>query len=139
MFRKDRLRFDRLAQGISGKEAQIQPDKKPTLTTPSATSPDESDEDEEDDEGNYRGPSVTNYPPAIGRMIDVAIDGYQASRQSDVLKTIREVVNRLESLTDGDRLAGAIRDGGEGAAVLEALTEIINWADEHRRLLDAEG
>lgn len=138
MFRKDRSRFDRLAEGISDAETQIQPDKKPTLASPPETSPDESDDDEGDDEENG-GPSVTNYPPAIGRMIDVAIDGYQASRQSDVLKTIREVVNRLESLTEGNRLASAIEEGGERTAIGEALGEIVAWADEHRSLLDDGG
>jgi hypothetical protein len=137
MFRKDRSRFDRLAKGISNVETQIQPDKKPTLTSPAETGPDESEE-EEDDGGEDGGPSVMNYPPAIGRMIDVAIDGYQASRQSDVLKTIREVVNRLESLTEENRLASAIEDGGEAAALREALKEIVEWADEHRGLLDDE-
>jgi hypothetical protein len=136
MFRKDRSRFDRLAEGISDTETEIQPD--PTLTSPAETGSDESDE-EDDDGGEDGGPSVTNYPPAIGRMIDVAIDGYQASRQSDVLKTVREVVNRLESLTEGDRLANAIEDGGEGAAVKEALQKIVEWADAHRGLLDDEG
>jgi hypothetical protein len=137
MFRKDRSRFDRLAKGISNVETQIQPDKKPTLTSPAETGPDESEE-EEDDGGEDGGPSVMNYPPAIGRMIDVAIDGYQASRQSDVLKTIREVVNRLESLAEENRLASAIEDGGEAAALREALKEIVEWADEHRGLLDDE-
>lgn len=138
MFRKDRARFDRLAEAISEAEMQIQPDNRPTLATPTETAPDEED-DEEDDGGEEGGSSVANYPPAIGRIIDVAIDRYQASRQSDVLKTIREVVNRLESLTEGNRLASAIEDGGEGAALKEAVREIVEWAEEHRGLLDDEG
>lgn len=138
MFRKDRSRFDRLAEDISDAETQIQPDKRPTLASPAETSPDESD-DEEDDGGDDGGPSVTNYPSAIGRMFDVAVDGYQASRQSDVLKTIREAVNRLESLAEGDRLARAVKDGDEGADVKKALQDIVNWADAHRGLLDDEG
>jgi hypothetical protein len=138
MFRMDRSRFDRLTESISDAEAQIQPDKKPELASPPETSPDESD-GEDDDGGEDGRLSVTNYPPAIGRMIDVAIDGYQASRQSDVFKTIREVVNRLESLAEEGRLARAIRDGGDGTAIREALEQIIIWADEHRGLLDDEG
>ena len=69
-------------------------------------------------------------------MIDVAIDGYQASRQSDVLRIIREVVNRLESLMEGDRLTSALEDGQESASIKEALQEIVAWADEHRVFLD---
>jgi hypothetical protein len=138
MFFKDRSRFDQLTDGISQAEAQIQPDKKPTLASPAETSPDESD-DEEEKGGNGAGPSVTNYPPAIGRMIDVAIDGYQASRQVDILKTLREVVNRLESLAEEDRLDTAIEDLNEGADIRAALQEIVQWADEHRSLLDGDG
>lgn len=138
MFRRDRSRFDRLAGDISDAETQIQPDKKPTLASPAETSPDQSDVEEEGGEEDG-GPSVTNYPPAIARMIDVAIDGYQASQQSDVLKTIREVVNRLESLEEGDRLAIALEDGDEEAAIKEALRQVVEWADKHRGLLDDEG
>lgn len=137
MFRRDRERFDRLSETISDAESQIQPDNRPTLASPAETSPDESDvEEEEEDGADGGGPSVTNYPPAIGRIIDVAIDGYQASRQSDVLKIIREIVNRLESLLmERDRLATAIEDGDEGAAIKDALREIVEWADKHRGLL----
>lgn len=134
MFQRDRQRFDRLADGISKAEAEIQPDTKPTLPSPAQTAPDELNDEEED--GNGDAPSVSNYPPTIGRMIDVAIDGYQASRQGDVLKILREVVNRLESLAEGGRLARAVADAVEGADARTALTEIVEWADSHRGLLD---
>ncbi|HEX9730755.1 MAG TPA: hypothetical protein VGG06_02085 [Thermoanaerobaculia bacterium] len=135
MFRNDRARFDRLAEDVSETERQIQPDKRPTLTSPTETGPDESD-DEEYDGGT---PSVVNRPPAVGRLIDDAIDGYRASRQRDVLKTIREVINRLKTLASGDRLTSAITDAEEGAAVSGALREIVEWADDHRDLLADEG
>ena len=137
MFRKDRARFDRLAEAIAEAERQIQPDERPTLASPAETGPDESDD--EDDGSEDGGPSVPNYPRSIGRMIDVAIDGYRASRQRDILKTIREVVNRLESLAAGDRLVTAIADTREGADVRHALKGIVEWADEQRGLLDDEG
>jgi len=113
MFRKDRPQFDRLAGDISNAETQIQPDDRPTLASLTQTSPDDSD-DEEDDGVEDSGTPVTNYSPTIGRVIDIAINRYQTSRQSDTLKTIREVVNRLEPLTQGDHLASAIADIGEG-------------------------
>ena len=138
MFRKDRSRFDRLADGISNAEAQIQPDTKPTLESPTETSPDESD-DEENDGENGAGPSVTNYPPVIGRLIDDAIDGYLAALQGDVLKTLREAVNRLDSLGEKRRLANAVADAGEGADIRAALKEIVEWADQHRDLLGDDG
>ena len=137
MFRKDRARFDRLAEAIVEAERQIQPDERPTLSSPAETGPDESDD--EDDGSDESGPSVPNYPRSIGRMIDVAIDGYRASRQRDLLKTIREVVNRLESLAAGDRLVTAVADTREGADVRHGLKDIVEWADQHRGLLDDEG
>jgi hypothetical protein len=139
MFRNDRSRFDRLANGISQAEAQIQPETKPTLTSPAETSPDESDDEEDEDSEGAGPPSVTNYPPEIGRMIDVAIDGYQASQQDDILKTLREVVNRLEALAEDDRLDTAVAYPTEGADIRAALKEIVQWVDEHRGLLDNDG
>ncbi len=138
MFRKDRPRFDRLGGDISTVEAGIQPDTKPVLASPTETSPDESD-DEEDDGAHGAGPSVTNYPPEIGRLIDVAIDGYHASRQGDVQRTLREVVNRLESLDGGGRLDRALADAGEGAETRAALKGIVVWAEQYRDLLPADG
>jgi len=138
MFRKDRSRFDRLADGISNVEVQMQSETRPRLASPAETSPDESD-DGEDDGGGGAGASVTNYPPAIGRMIDVAIDGYRASRQGDVLKILREAVNRLESLAGEERLTRALADSGEGADARAALKEIVDWADRHRGLVDDDG
>ena len=137
MHRDDRPRFDRLAANVFEAEAKIQPDKKPTLASPVETRPDESD-DEEDD-GHATGSSVTAYPTAIGRLIDVANDGYQAARQGDVLKSLHEVVNRLESLAEEGRLASALTDASEGADTRAALKEILEWADQHRDLLRDDG
>jgi hypothetical protein len=139
MFRKDRSRFDRLAEGIAEEEAQIQPNTTPTLVSPTETSPDDSDDEEEDGTHDAGRPSVTNYPPTIGRMIDVAIDGYQASQQGDVLIILREVINRLESLAEEGRLAGAISDSSEATDTRAALKEIVEWADQYRGLLHDDG
>jgi len=139
MFRKDRSRFDRLAEDIAKEEAQIQPNTTPTLVSPTETSPDDSDDEEENGAHDAGRPSVTNYPPTIGRMIDVAIDGYQASLQGDVLIILREVINRLESLAEEGRLAGAISDLSEAKDTKAALKEIVEWADQYRGLLHDDG
>ena len=134
MFRRDRSRFDRLADEILQAEAQIRPDVKPTLTSPAETGPDEADDD--DGAGSVSaGPAVTNYPPKIGRMVDVAIDGYQASQQVDTLTILREVVNRLESLAYENRLASAVADTREGEDIRAVLKEIVDWADKYRDLI----
>jgi hypothetical protein len=139
MFRNDRLRFDRLAESVAEAESQIQPSTTPTLVSPTETSPDDSDDEGEDGSDDAGRPSVTNYPSTIGRMIDVAIDGYQASRQGDVLIILREVINRLESLEEEGRLAGAVTDLAEGRAARAALQEIVEWADQYRSLLHDDG
>ena len=138
MFQRDRQRFDRLADDISREETQIQPDRKPTLASPTETSPDEPDDEEADGE-SAAGPAVTNYPPAIGRLIDVAIDGYKAAQQGDVLKTLREVINRLDSLSEERRLADATANPVQGADIRAALKEIVEWADQYRDLLSENG
>jgi hypothetical protein len=135
MFRKDKPRFDRLAESIADAEAQIQPGTKPTLASPEETAPDDSEEAEGDGGDDAGRPSATNYPSTIGPMIEVAVDGYEASQQSDLLVTLREVINRLESLAVAGRLQAAVADNVQGAAIKLALTEIVDWADHHRTLL----
>lgn len=136
MFKKARPRFDRLADGVQEAEQEIGPDNLPTLAVPMQTSPDESDDAEDDDEESGE-PSVTEYAATVGGLIDVAIDGYRASRQADVLRTLREIVNRLELLEE-ERVAAAVADEAEGGEARAALGEIVEWADRHGALLSED-
>jgi hypothetical protein len=92
--------------------------------------------DEEDEEAEPPGPNVPNYPKTeIADAVDNALDGFLASRTDDVVKTLRQVRNRLEILTDErGQLAGAIKTG-DAEQVRAALRAVIDWADQQRKLL----
>lgn len=128
MFRDDRERFDDLAQQIAGAEDgwEPQPDG---LGTP-AVAAEVPDEDDEDDEDDAPAPQVTNYPKTeVGSAITVAIDGFEASKQDDLIQIAREVLNRLEILDD--RLTEPVDD----PELRELIVSLIEWADGHRELL----
>ena len=135
IFRRDRARFDELSESISAEEATIQPNSLSILASPVETAPEDSDDGEEEYEVSST-PSVTNYPTAIGRMIDVSIDGYRSARQADTVRVLGEIVNRVDSLSVGGRLSHALSDPKEGTAARDALARIVAWVDTQRRLLD---
>lgn len=128
MFRADRERFDHLAGQIAEEEEGWEPEPD-GLSSPTVTdeSPDE-DIDPDDDEGP--APEVTNYPKtAVGSAIDVAIDGFRASRQEDLAQIAREVLNRL------DILAQRLSDGVDDPDLRDVLQAMVQWFDEHRSML----
>lgn len=128
MFRADRERFDQLAGQIAKEEEGWEPEPD-GLSLPTVTDePSDEDIDPDDDEGP--APEVTNYPKtAVGSAIDVAVDGFTASRQEDVVQIAREVLNRL------DILAERLADGTEDPDLPDVLQAISQWFDEHRSLL----
>jgi hypothetical protein len=87
-------------------------------------------DDDEEDEEDAPAPQVSNYPKSeVGSAIDVAIDGFNASRQHDILQIAREILNRLEILAD--RLQRPVDE----AELDEALNAIVTWFDRNRSLL----
>lgn len=75
-----------------------------------------------------------NYPKTqVAHAIQTAIDGFKASCQGDILRILREIRNRLETLDDQDRLRKGLREGD--AAAEEARQEfnaIVAWFDARR-------
>jgi type VI protein secretion system component VasF len=127
MFRNERERFDDLADKIATAEDGWEPEAN-GLSSPSVTAP-VRDDDEEDEE-DAPAPQVSNYPKSeVGSAIDVAIDGFNASRQHDILQIAREILNRLEILAD--RLQRPVDE----AELDEALNAIVTWFDRNRSLL----
>lgn len=98
--------------------------------------PEDAGTEDEDEEAEPPGPNVPNYPKSqIADAVDNALDGFQASRTDDVVKTLRQVRNRLEILTDERRqLARAIQTG-DAEQIRAALRAVIDWADQQRALL----
>lgn len=136
MFRKDRERFDHLTDKINEKEEPwANSGGSPTLSTPSLIEEVESD-DELDDEEEGPGPDVPNYPKAtISATIKDAIDGFGASRQTDLTQILREIVNRLEVLSEDQRLRRAYDDAELREQLRDGLATVVEWADQHRDLV----
>lgn len=134
MFRHDRPRFDVLASEVGAAEEQAQGNGDPTLVSPTATDP----ETDDDEEGENGGPEVANYPKTeVARTIKVAIDGYRAANEMDVLTTLQEVRNRLGALTDQDRLRQTLStEDDTSRKVRDELSSIVVWAEENRSLTD---
>ncbi len=136
MFRRERQRFDQLANEIETAEEQYQGSGEPELVS-SPISDLMTDEDDEDGEG--AGPEVINYPrEKVARAIEVAIDGLNAADQIDVLRILREIRNRLDALSEGARLRTSLEaDDDDAQAIREETAAIISRCNEYRHLLDS--
>lgn len=132
IFLQDREKFDQLAEELDDVEAQHQSGGAPTLGSPNLN---DSSEDE-DGESESGGPEVANYPKQqVNRAFRVAIDGFTSSGQEDLLTMLREIRNRLNALTNNDRLAQALRTEETSSQQLSnELGAIVAWAEENRHL-----
>lgn len=137
MFRRDRSRFDQLASEISGAEEGWDTSGAPTVGTTSVAEPPIDDDDELlEDETEGPGPDVPNYPKSdVSSAIKVAIDGFDASRQGDVVQILREVRSRLDILAEQDRLRRSCGDPELADALHAELAHVIAWTDLHRDLV----
>jgi hypothetical protein len=141
MFRKDRQRFDGLAGEIERAEGEWQEQEGPRLGSgnePGSPSVEDDEEDDEDAEESG-GPDVPNYPrSAVSSAIEVAIDGFQASKQDDVLQILREVENRLDVLLTADRLRNAFSaaDHDDLEEMRESIGKIVERCESLTRALN---
>lgn len=138
MFRDERGRYERLLAEVVGIERQWEESGGVgELGEPEVVDIARSIDDEEDDyEEEPPGPNVPNYPRTdVADAVDNALDAFQASMTDDVEKTLRQILNRLEVLTeDGGRLEQAL-NGEHAQGVRDALVEIVAWAEQHKGLL----
>lgn len=135
MFLHDRPRYDQLLAEVDDAEADWEPGTG-ALADPEVVEVAPGADDDDDEREEPPGPNVPNYPrQVIEDAIDDAIDGFQASMADDVAKTLRQVLNRLEIISDErGRLEQALA-GDHGPAVRAALGQIVDWADRHRQLV----
>lgn len=135
MLLTDRERFDSLSEQVS----DIEEDWTPTVG--SLETPELSDLDSDDDDaidGDEPGPEVRNYPKTeVSTAIQLAIDSFAASQGASVGRTLKEIINRLAVLDQGDKLRESISDA-DGPALRVDLAVIVDWADRHRDLLPSE-
>jgi hypothetical protein len=138
MFVRDRGRYERLLAEIVGIEREWEEaGGVGELGEPEVVDITRSTDEEEDDyEEEPPGPNVPNYPRTeVADAVDNALDGFQASITDDVEKTLRQILNRLEVLTeDGGQLEQALQSE-HSQGVRAALAEIVAWAEQHRELL----
>jgi hypothetical protein len=138
MFRLDRERFTQLADRIDAAEQRSPLDAGPMLAAPDYTG--SISEDEEDSEGfeeDSSGPEAEDYPRSeVSAAITLAIDGFEASRQADVLKILQEIVNRVDVLESGSRLVDSINSSSSEALEIKAeLVKIYEWFDQRRSMI----
>lgn len=139
MFRQDRERHAQLLAEVDAVEQDWEASgSTDELADPISIAPEDSDHGDDDEEDSEPpGPNVPNYPKQeVADAIDNALDGFQASQTDDVIKTLRQVRNRLDVLTD-DRaqLAQALASDNQDQ-VRAAFQTVLDWVDSHRGLLD---
>lgn len=135
IFLHDRGRYEQLLAQVDEAEADWEPTGPDALADPEVVDvAPGADDDEDRDEPP--GPNVPNYPvQTIEDAIENAIDGFEASMTDDVAKTLRQVLNRLEVLSDeGGKLQRAVA-GEHAGTVRAALAQVVDWADRHRELV----
>lgn len=138
MFRQDRERYRKLVTDVDVVEDEWQSSgDRGELADPIGIAPDEPESDDDEEDREPPGPNVPNYPKQeIADAIDNALDGFQASQIDDVIKTLRQVRNRLDVLTDDrGQLAQALASDNQ-EQVRAALREVLHWVDSYRSLLD---
>lgn len=139
MFRFDRERHRQLLEEVDTVEQQWQAAGEPAqLADPEILKPDESaGVDIEDEEIEPPGPNVPNYPRGeVADAVENALDGFAASRTDDVVKTLRQVRNRLAILTDERNQLAAALETADADRVRSELRAVIEWADGQRESLD---
>jgi hypothetical protein len=138
MFRQDRERYSLLVTEVDEVEQEWESSgNTDELADPITIAPEDPEGDDEGEEAEPPGPNVPNYPKdEVADVIDNALDGFQASQTEDVIKTLRQVRNRLDVLTD-DRAQLAQALGSENQdQVRAAFQDVLDWIDSHRSLLD---
>lgn len=137
IFLYDRPRYQELLRQIDlieeGWEEKTGPDR---LAEPDIADVTASGDEDEDGDAEPPGPNVPNYPgQEVRDSIDHAIDGFEASMTDDVAKTLRQIVSRLEIVSEGGGKLHTALAGDHAETVRDALAAIVAWTDRHRDLL----
>ena len=138
MFRKDRERLKQLVEDVDSVEQQWQESGvTDQLADPVEVPAEETDSDGEDPEHpEPPGPNVPNYPrDEVTDAIENALDGFLASQTDDVIKTLRQAINRLDALTDDRQILAQALTSDDESEVRVAFEAIVSWVDNYRNLL----
>ena len=138
LFNDDRDEFDKVVQSVRQAEEQWeQPTGERALGEPEVVSSEDEDPDATDATLESPGPVVNNYPKnEVKGIFDDAIDRHESGQIQDVLKIVKEINNRLDTLigAKGDRLGPALAID-EMSVLHEAVNAMSSWFEEHKALL----
>lgn len=137
MFLMDRDRYGQLVDEVDTIEDEWEGSGNPDeLADPIGIAPEEPESAGDDgEEAEPPGPNVPNYPKhVVTDAIENALDGFQAGQTDDVIKTLRQVRNRLDVLTDDRRRLAQALTSDNGEQVREAFMTVVDWVDAHRDL-----
>lgn len=138
IFSHDSTAFDNLAANIADAEGQW---IESTSTERSLGDPEvisaEDDSEDDDNLSELPGPVVPNYPKRdVKAIFEDAMDQHQVSRTSNILKTVKEINNRLAVLAgvDTTNLFDALaRDNVP--ELRNAVNLMLDWFTEHQSSL----
>jgi len=137
MFLRDRDRYVQLAAEVDTIEQNWEAGgNSEELADPIDIAPEESESaNENGEEAEPPGPNVPNYPKQdVTDAIEIALDGFQAAQTDDVIKTLRQIRNRLDVLTDDREMLAQALASDNGGQVREAFMTVVDWVDAHRDL-----
>lgn len=131
IFREDRDEYRRLQEKVSSIEQQTTPNTK--LESPDLAAV-EADLEDDSGEGNEPAPVVSNYPadPVRSAVLD-AIDGFEA-RNLEIARKLGQAAGRLRPITTAH--ISEVLNSPKDSEIRQYLTEIINWAEGVKDLLD---
>ena len=137
MFLRDRDRYLQLAAEVDIIEQNWEASgNSEELADPIDIAPEEPESDDENGEdAEPPGPNVPNYPKQdVTDAIEIALDGFRAAQTDDVIKTLREVRNRLDVLTDDRLMLAQALTSDNSERVREAFMTVVDWVDTYRDL-----
>ncbi len=138
LFNDDHDAFDRLAADIADAEGEwdIQIEEG-TLGDPEVVGIESTDPEGDGNQPELPGPVVTNYPKNdVKAAFEDAIDRHQASQTNDILKTVKEINNRLEVLANSttNTLANELSDNST-SELRNAVNSMLEWFTEYQSSL----
>lgn len=131
IFREERDEYRKLQEKVANIEQQTAPNTK--LGSPDLAAV-EADLEGDNEDGNEPAPVVPNYPtdPVRSAVLD-AIDGFD-SRNLEIARKLSQAAGRLRPITMAHVSEGL--NSPKAPEVRQYLTEIIEWAENAKKLLN---
>ena len=139
LFNADRDEFDQVSAMVRESEEQWdQSTGEQALSDPEILDAEVVDADTDEGITDTPGPVVTNYPKGVVRVIfEDAFDKQESAQNENVLKIVKEINNRLNSLIgeNHDRLGPALTPEST-PALREAVNVMSSWFERNKASLE---